>query len=76
MRMWTFKELSKFSYITKTELVGNICFVYYTINGKERFRKFPLRTSVTQLQKILTEIQKETGVNLYGKSKVGECYVI
>ena len=76
MRLATYKELKKYSFITRTEMKGATCYLYYEVKGQERFKSFPLRTSIPQLQKIMNEIQKEAGVNKYGKPKVGECFVI
>lgn len=76
MRLSIIEDLKKYSYIKKVERRSNIIYLFYDVEGKEKCRKFPLRITVGQLQEILKEIRKESGVNYYGKPETGQCFVI
>ena len=66
--------LNKYSFIEKCEIKGSTFFIYYTHNGKARFKKLPIRATILQLQKALKRIQTELGVEIYGKGKYSDIY--
>ena len=70
------KNIESYSFIDKVEQKGIIIFMYYTIDGEQKKKRVLLRSTIKQLQKVLLEIKKEVRGNKYGRTKVGNYYII
>jgi len=68
--------VGKYSFIDNVIRRGVIVFIYYTIDGKQKSKHLPLRSTTNQLQTIINAIKKEIGGTEYGRTKVGKYYII
>ena len=51
--------VDKYTFVKRTEFVKTIFYIYYDVNGRERFKKLPYRTNKDQLVRIIENIKKE-----------------
>ena len=76
LRKEIIKNIGAYSFIDKVEQKGIMIFMYYTIEGEEKRKRVLLRSTIKQLQQKLLEIKKEVRGNKYGRTKVGNYYII
>jgi len=72
----TIKNIEAYSFIDKIERKGVMVFMYYSIDGEQKKKRILLRSTIKQLQQKLLEIKKEVRGNKYGRTKVGNYYII
>ena len=62
-------NVKKYTFINLVERVGLYYYLYYTYDGKERFKKIHVRHNMAKVQSVIGVIKKEIGVGLYGQAK-------
>jgi len=67
--------ISKYSFITKADIKNGELRIYYFKDGKEKYKKLPLRASYKLLVKKLLKIKSELGVSIYGKGNQSDVFV-
>jgi hypothetical protein len=70
------KDVEIYSFIDKVERRGIVVYFYYSIDGKQKQKHLPLRSTVKQLQTTISNIKKELGGVKYGRTKIGNYYII
>jgi len=76
LRKDVIKSIGDYSFIDKVEQKGIIVNMFYTIDGEQKKKRVLLRSTIKQLQQKLLEIKKEVRGNKYGRTKVGNYYII
>ena len=61
--------LGRYTFISKSEIVGVNMKLSYYVGNNEKFKMVSRRIGIKQLQSIIRNIAKETGVSKHGKSQ-------
>jgi len=60
-------DVGKYEDVIRTEFKNATFFIYYEVDGEEKFKRLPYRATILQLQTAIESIRKE--INYYQRRK-------
>jgi len=73
-KLWL-EVLEKYSFIDRAEQKGVYVFLYYTLKGKQKFKKFSIRATSKQVLQIINNIREDMGLSKYGKGHFSDIFI-
>lgn len=70
------KLINKYSFIEKSYKYGAFIYIHYRENGITKIKTIPIRTTIKQLQSILSKIKQSAETITTGKNTNSEYFII